>query len=97
MDEQAVRTLESLAEQMRREFRGLRARVDLDPVNDFEDAYLWLEFEGDDEAEFRDAFNFARAQVEKLWQEQDLHVTIKHVRRRPAAEETESEPGKHWD
>lgn len=98
LDRDGAAVVEGLAQQLAREFRGLRAWVDLHPPQDFEDAYLWLEFEGADEDEYRDAFNFARAGVETLWRERDIHVSIRH--RRQGADggaEPEAEEGKHWD
>lgn len=98
MEKDAAEAVEGLAQELMREFRGVRARADLHPAQEFEDAYLWLDFEGADEDDFQDAFNFARARVDRLWREHDLHVTIKHRRRASNAEaEPEDEEGKHWD
>ena len=98
MKKDAGEAVEGLAQELMREFRGVRARADLQPAQGFEDAYLWLDFEGADEDDFQDAFNFARARVEKLWRDHDLHVTIKHRRQAAATEvEPEEEEGKHWD
>ena len=85
-EKESIRRLaQALADELMREFRRARISVDTESPPEHEDAYLWVELDGDDAEELQELWRLTVVGCQRLNEEHDILV-VARLRREPSGD-----------